>query len=256
MDTAKFAEAVAEASPVATENLAAEVVPPAAQQKFEAMNGSAEDLIAKAREQEKQKLYPQMERLKEELSALRKEKEEKEAEEARLRAEAEADAKRRAEEEMDVRELLKSKEQEWMMQLEAERMERERAIALLDQERQFQELQQYRTQRVEDERENIIPELLDLVHGDSADEIEASISSLKDRSARILDSAQQAMSSARRDMVGTRTTIPAAGPLDTDSENRMFSPEDISKMSMSDYQKYRERLLGATANSRGRGLFG
>lgn len=254
MDTTKFAEAVAEASPVATENLSPEINPLVEQPKFEAVGN--EDLIAKAREQEKQKLYPQMERLKEELSQLRKEKEEKEAEEARLRAEAEADAKRRAEEEMDVRELLRSKEQEWNMQLEAERMERERAIALLDQERQFQELQQYRTQRVEDEREAIIPELLDLVHGSSADEIEASISSLKDRSSRILESAQQAMSSARRDMVGTRTTIPAAGPLDTDSENRNFSPDDIKNMSLSDYQKYRERLLGSTANNRGRGLFG
>ena len=187
---------------------------------------------------------------------LVKKREEREAEEARQKAEADAEAKRRAEEDMDVRSLLQQKEQEWNMQLEQERTERERAIALLDQERQFQELQAYRAQRVEAEREAIIPELLDLIDGNSPDEIENSIANLKDRSTRILDSAQQAMSSARRDMAGSRVTAPAAGPLDTDSENRSFSPEDISKMSMSDYQKYRERLLGSTASSRGRGLFG
>lgn len=157
---------------------------------------------------------------------------------------------------MSVRELLQQKEMEFAAQLEAERIEREKAFALLERERQFQELQAYRSDRIEAERDNIIPELLDLVDGGTPEEIEASITNLKDRSARILDSAQQAMQSARRDMVGTRTTIPASGPLDTDSENRSFTPEDISKMSISDYQKYRERLLGTAAASRGRGLFG
>lgn len=227
---------------------------PQESKRFEEVN--AEDMIAKAREQEKAKLYPQLERLKEEVASLKKERESAEAEEAAKRAEAEAEAKRRAEEEMSVRELLQQKEMEFSAQLEAERIERERAFALLDRERQYQELQSYRAERVDAERDNIIPELLDLIDGGTPDEIESSIASLKDRSARILDSAQQAMQSARRDMVGTRTTIPASGPLDTDSENRSFTPEDISKMSISDYQKYRERLLGNAAASRGRGLFG
>lgn len=211
--------------------------------------------IERAREQEKAKLYPQMERMKEEISQLRRAAEEREAEEARQREAAAAESKRRAEEEMDVRELLKSKEHEWSEQLQRERDERERAIALLEQERQFQELQAYRAQRIEAERESIIPELVDLVDGSSPDEIEDSIKSLKDRSARILESASQALSSVRRDMVGTRATAPAAGPLDTNTE-RQFSPDDIKNMSMTEYQKYRGRLLGDSAGSRGRGLFG
>lgn len=257
IDSATFVEAVVENSPVSADNISDETMITAAEQqqsRYEALPN--EDLIAKAREQEKQKLYPQLERLKDEVSQLRKEREEREAEEARLRAEAEAEAKRRAEEEMDVRELLRTKEQEWSQQLEQERLERERAIALLDQERQFQELQAYRMQRLEQERDNIIPELLDLIDGGTPDEIENSIASLKERSSRILDSAQQAMQSARRDMVGTRPTVPASGPLDTDSEQRQFSPDDIKNMSISDYQKYRDRLLGSSAVGRGRGLFG
>jgi DNA repair exonuclease SbcCD ATPase subunit len=225
-------------------------------QQIDNFDAFSADDIAKAREQEKQKLYPQLEKLKDEVASLRREREEREAEEARLRAEQEAEARRRAEEEMDVRELLKTKEQEWSSQLEQERVERERAIALLEQERQFQELHAYRQQRLEAERENIIPELIDLIDGSTPDEIESSIASLKDRSSRILESAQQAMTSARRDMTGSRVTAPASGPLDTDSENRSFSPEDIRNMSVTDYQKYRERLLGSAAANRGRGLFG
>jgi len=253
MDTESFTEAVVESSPSAAESLSQALLPETPQSRFDAF--TAED-VSKAREQEKQKLYPQLERLKDEVSNLRKERDDREADEARAKAQADADAKRRAEEDMDVRSLLAQKEQEWGQQLEAERTERERAIALLDQERQYQELQAWKVARVETERDNIMPELLDLVNGSSPDEIENSITSLRDRTARILDSAQQAMSSARRDMAGTRITTPAAGPLDTNSE-RQFTPDDISKMSMSDYQKYRERLIGAGASSsRGRGLFG
>jgi hypothetical protein len=216
---------------------------------------TAED-IARVREQEKSKVYPQLERMKEEISSLKREKEAREAEEAAALAEAEAEARRKAEEEMEVRDLLAKKEQEFTAQLEAERLERERAFALLETEKRFQEIQSYRQQRVEQERDNIIPELLDLVDGSSIEEIDASINSLRERSERILDSAQQAMQSARRDMAGSRVTAPAAGPLDTDPDNRTYTPDDIRGMSMADYMKNRQRLLGESASSRGRGLFG
>jgi hypothetical protein len=223
------------------------------EKQFEAF--SAED-IARAREQEKSKVYPQIERLREELSALKREKEEREAAEAAAQAEAETEARRKAEEEMEIRDLLAKKEEEFTSQLEAERLERERAFALLETEKRFQELQGYRQQRLEQERDSIIPELLDLVDGSSLEEIDASIENLRERSSRILDSAQQAMQSARRDMAGSRVTAPAAGPLDTDPDNRSYTPDDIRGMSMADYMKNRQRLLGDSAASRGRGLFG
>lgn len=226
---------------------------PAQDRQFEAF--TAED-IARAREQEKSKVYPQLEKLREELAALKREKEERESLEAAAQAEAEAEARRKAEEEMEIRDLLAKKEEEWNSQLEAERLDRERAFALLENERRFQELQSYRQQRLEQERDNIIPELLDLVDGSSLEEIDASIENLRERSSRILDSAQQAMQSARRDMAGSRVTAPAAGPLDADPENRSYTPDDIRQMSMADYMKHRQRLLGDSAASRGRGLFG
>jgi predicted lactoylglutathione lyase len=223
---------------------------------------SAED-IAKAREQEKAKLYPQMEKMKEELSSLKKAREEqaaKEAEREQRNAEElvrkEAQKKEEEESELSFKDLLKKKEQEFQSQLEAERLERERAFALLEQERKFQEVMNYRQQRVEQERDNIVPELIDLIDGNSADEVEQSIAMLKEKSARILSSAQQAMQSARQQMAGTRITNPAAGPLDNDSEQKSYSPDSIREMSLADYAKQRAKLLGTAASNRGQGLFG
>lgn len=216
----------------------------------------SEEDLHKVREQEKSKLYPQIESLKEELNSLKQDRESRLEEEARLRAEAEAESKRRAEEEMDVRELLTAKEQEWAERLETERQERETAFALLDRERQFNEIQNYRSARLEEERDNIIPELLDLISGNTAEEIEESIAGLKGRSSRILESAQQAMSSARREMTGSRVTSPPSGPLDTNSEQQTFTAEQIAAMSVSEYAKYRGKLLGQAASDRGKGLFG
>lgn len=224
---------------------------------------TAED-IAKARSQEKAKLYPQVEKLQEELAALKKEREEREAIEAERRAKRqereaarEAEKKAQEEDEMSFKKLLKTKEQEFQAQLEQERLEREKAFALLEREREFQELQTYRQQRLEAERENIIPELIDLISGNNQDEIEQSIAGLKERSARIFDSVATASQQTRKEMQGARITSPASGPLDNDSEQRSYSPNDISNMSMADYAKNRAKLLGNGGNNRGgQGLFG
>jgi DNA repair exonuclease SbcCD ATPase subunit len=225
--------------------------------------GYTADDIAKAREQEKAKLYPQLEKMKEELASLKREREEAAAREAERQTrivEEESRAaqlkKEQEENELSFKDLLKKKEQEFQSQLENERLERERAIALLDQERKFQELMNYRQARLEQERDNIIPELIDLIEGDSQDAIEQSIATLKDKSARILDSAQQAMQSARAQMAGPRITAPAAGPLDTNSDTQTLTPDSIRDMSLADYAKQRAKLLGNAASNRGQGLFG
>ena len=215
-----------------------------------------EDDLARVRSQEKEKLYPQIDKLKEELDTIKKERD---AELAARAAEAEAKAKAQQEaleSDMDVRSLLKQKESEWQEQLERERQERERAFALLEREKSFADLQNYRAQRVDAEREAIIPELIDLISGNSREEIDASVEGLKERSARILESAQSAMQNARREMTGTRVTTPPAGPLDTQSDSRNFTAEDIQSMSMNEYAKYRERIMSDAARGKSRGLFG
>jgi hypothetical protein len=219
--------------------------------------------IAKARAQEKEKLYPVVDKLKEELALLKQKEAEREAKEAERKAarvardaEAAAAKKKQEEEELEVRSLLQIKEQEWQSKFEQERAEREKAFALLEREREFQELTTYRQNRIEQERESIIPTLIDLVQGSTKDEIEQSILALKAKSAQIFEDVAAASQNSRKEMVGTRITVPASGPLDNDSASGSFNPNDISNMSLADYAKNREKLLGMTGKNRGQGLFG
>jgi len=219
-----------------------------------------EEDLAKVRSQEKDKLYPVVDQLKAEVAALKKEKEEKAArkaaEEAEKLAKKAEKEKAKVEQDLDAKDLIKLKEQEWAEQLERERQERERAFALLERERTYADLQAYRQQVLDQERDNIIPELVDLISGNTREELQASVDSLKERSARILESAQAAMQNARKEMRGTSTTLPAAGPLETNSENRQFTAEDIQSMSVQEYAKYRSRLLSPGAQGKTKGLFG
>ena len=215
-----------------------------------------EDDLAKVRSQEKDKLYPVIEELKNKVSLIEKEKEEIAA---RIAAEADAEAarlKEAQESELDAKSYAELKTKELQEQLERERSERERAFALLERERNFAELQSYKQVKLEQERDNIIPELLDLVAGNTPEEVDASLEGLKDRSSRILESAQAAMQNARKEMRGTSTTLPAAGPLETNSESRQFTAQDIASMSMNEYAQYRSRLLSPGAQGKTKGLLG
>jgi len=217
--------------------------------------------LARVRSQEKDKLYPQIDSLKEQLDALKRERDEelavKLAEKEALEAQLAEEAKRKQEEELELRDLLKVKETEWSEQLERERQERERAFALLEREKTFAEIQSYRNQRIAQESENILPELIELINGETVDEIESSIQGLKAKSSSIMDNVQQATQAARRDMTGTRvTTPPNAGPLDIETGNRQFSAEDINNMSLNDYAKLRSKLLSPQAQGLSSGLFG
>ena len=216
--------------------------------------------LAKVRSQEKDKLYPEIERLKEEVLSLKKDKEEKAARKAAEEAEklvkkAEKE-KSKLEEDLDAKELLKLKEAEWQEQLARERQERESAFALLEREREFANLQSYRQQILEQERDNIIPQLVDFIHGNTVEELNASVEQLKERSASILESAQAALTQQRRDQVGTKATLPPAGPLETNSEQRMPTAEEIAAMPMNEYAKYRNRILSPRAQGRSSGLLG
>lgn len=254
VDTPEAQEAFLTDVPAATET---KVTPVAtATNAVNANSIYTEEDLKRVREQEKSKLYPQIDSLKEELNSLKKEREERLAEAAARQAEAEAEAKKKAEAEMDVRQLLEAKEKEWADKLEAERLERERAFTLLDRERQYAELNEYRNRRLAEEQDNIMPELVDLISGNTPEEIEQSITGLRERSSRILESAQSAMQSARREMTGSRVTAPPTGPMDTNMEQNQLTAEQIAAMSVTEYAKYRGKLLGKAASDRNKGIFG
>ena len=226
-----------------------EVVAPVTDSKA----GYTEVDLQRVREQEKSKLYPQIDSLKEEINLLKKDREAQLAEAAAIAKEKEEAARKLAESEMDVRALLEKKEQEWTAQLEEIRQEGARKDALLERERQYAELTAYRNRRLAEEQDNIMPELVDLISGNSADEIEQSITGLRDRSTKILESAQQAMQSARRDMKGTSTTLPPT--MENNSAQQQFTADQIAAMSVTEYAKYRDRLFPG-ANNQNKGIFG
>jgi chromosome segregation ATPase len=242
-----FASEVNHTAPVAQQAVAEE--------QFAQVKGYTEtELVQKAREQEKSKLYPQIDSLKEEINLLKKDREERLAE-ARAAQEAAAEAERKKlEADMDVRTLLEQKEKEWASKIESERLERERAFALLEREREYAELTSYLNRRISEEQQNIAPELIDMIAGNNVEEIENSISKLKEKTSKLLEAMTQANQQVRREMTGTRTTLPPT--LENNSDQQSYTPEQIASMSVADYAKNRSRLLGSAANDRNKGIFG
>jgi DNA replication initiation complex subunit (GINS family) len=123
--------------------------------------------------------------------------------------------------------------------------------ALLEKERRIQQIESYRQRRLTEEQEAIIPELIDLIAGNSEEDIENSIAVLRDRSSAIIESIQQATSQSGR-LRGPQVTAPPTGPMDNQQEYQTMSADDIRNMPMDQYTKMRERLMQATRNSRGR----
>lgn len=203
--------------------------------------------IERARQQEKEKLYGQLEEVRTELNTIRAEREaaQRAAEEARQAAEAEA--RRREEEEMDLRALLTKRDEEYNQRFAEVEEERRRAEALLMKEREVGQLNEYRQQRLSQEAENIIPELLDYVSGNSAEEIEAAIEAAKQRSASIVAGVRQFQQQQVQGMRGVSSTAPPMGPMETQQEQRPLSAAEIAAMSPAEYMKHRGQLLQASS---------
>lgn len=213
---------------------------------------SAED-IERIRKEEKDKLYPQLakvseleQRLKtfeEERAASQKTKEQQESEEHER-----TEAARR--EEMSAKELVEETRREWETRFNEERARREQQEALLERERQFTTLMQHRTKRLAEEGEDIIPQLRDLVTGSTPEEIDASISSLKERSSAIFQDVQQAQQGIRAAMPGVRPTAPTIGPMEQNEESQQtYSAEDIRARDMTWYIQNRDKLLPAASRA-------
>ena len=229
----------------------------------------SEDDVENIRKQEKDKMYKRLEEadtrvksMEEQMSVISAEREaaRKEAEE---RANKEAEIIRQREiDELSAKELLLKKEDEfnqrinsveaeWQERLNAIEAQRQAQEALLDKERQMQALIHYRNNRLQAEQEAIIPELIDLVSGNSEEEIEQSIAVLRERSSAIIESIQQATAQQQGRLRGAPVTAPPVGPMETQTEYQQLNADDIRNMSMDQYSKMRDRLLNARS-SRGR----
>lgn len=228
-----------------------------------------EEEVEQIRKQEKDKLYKRIEEadtrvksMEEQMTLLAQEREQARLE-AEEKARQEAELLRQREiDELSAKELLAKREDEFNLKIkdlesdyrkrfEEIETQRQAQEAILEKERRLQELTSYRSRRVSEEAEYIIPELLDLVSGNSEDEIETSINVLRDRSSAILESIQQAAQQQQGRLRGTQVTAPPIGPMETQTEYQTLTADDIRNMSMEQYEKMRDRLLNARSN-RGR----
>lgn len=227
----------------------------------------SEEDVELIRKQEKDKLYKRLEEadgrtkaLEEQISLLARDREEaiKQAQETARKEEEER--RKREFEELSAKELLSKKEDEfnakiqnidaeWQNRFSQIEQERQAQQALLEKERSLRDLETYRQRRMHEEQEAIIPELIDLVAGGSPEEIEASVEILKQRSAAILASVQQA--TTPRTVKGAPVTAPPIGPMETQTEYQTLTADDIRNMSMDQYVKMRDRLLNSRS-SKGR----
>jgi len=229
----------------------------------------SEDDVENIRKQEKDKMYKRLEEadtrvksMEEQMAVIAAEREAA-RKEAEQRANKEAEIIRQREiDEMSAKELLLKKEDEfnqrinsveaeWQERLNVIEQQRQAQEALLDKERQMQALIHYRNNRLQAEQEAIIPELIDLVSGNSEEEIEQSIAVLRERSSAIIESIQQATAQQQGRLRGAPVTAPPVGPMETQTEYQQLNADDIRNMSMDQYSKMRDRLLNARS-SRGR----
>jgi hypothetical protein len=208
----------------------------------------------RVRQEEKDKLYPRLSTMEEELKKVREDREAETKAQTAAREKAEAEAKSKAEEEMSAKELLAAKEQEWKNEIAALRSERERDAAMLEAERRFAAVESYKTRRMAEEAEHIMPELRDLVTGSTEQEVENSIATAVSKTGAILENIKAHQQQQRQQQRGTSITTPPAGPLENDATYETITAEDIRNMNPAEYAKNRDKLLQAASASRRGGV--
>lgn len=205
--------------------------------------------VARIRTEEKEKLYGRMSAQEEELNALRREREERVKAEKAAEAARQAEIKAKEEEEMELRDLLTRKEQEWEEKFTGLKGQYETDRSIFEQERRFQALSDYRRDMLEANQDSIMPELRDLVTGNTEEEILQSIEQMQQRTSAIMQNVSDGVAAQRQTMRGAAPTSPPVGPMENESSNLSLTPEAIAAMDQQTYARYRERLLQAAGQA-------
>lgn len=221
--------------------------------------------IAAARKQEKDKLYPEIENQKAQIAALTAQMEQfnAAAEEARRTAElqvqeAENARKAREEAELSAHDLILRKEDEWnvkftTLQTEADQRiaaienERLQALAILAKDQELQALTSYKQRRIAEVGDDLAPIFVDVITGNTEDEIERSISTFVAKSSAIIEANQQTAPPPKLQRVqGVPTTgAPSSGTLEDQSSQQTYTLEQIKNMPMDTYMLIRDQLKDA-----------
>ncbi|MEU5425183.1 hypothetical protein AB0H73_06195 [Streptomyces olivoreticuli] len=220
--------------------------------------------LNRVRSEVKEQLYSRLstqeetlKQLQEELATQRAAREAEEQAKAEImkKAEEEAEAKRKAE--LSAKALVEEQRTEFEARLAAIEEQRQKEAELYAKERAWQELQRYKSQAVAAAQNEIAPELLDLIGGEDQATIDASIAAMKEKSAAIAASVQQAQTQARANMRGTAPTGYGIGPGGTVGESLKLTPEQIRDMPMSEYVKRRtQQGMPGSERASNQGMFG
>jgi hypothetical protein len=184
--------------------------------------------------------------------------------EARLAAEqAQADAEaaaleQRRREELSFREALEESQATTQRQIQELTQGIQARDVLLQKEREYGDLMQYRSDRLTAEADHIMPTLTEFVTGNTREEIDAAIEKVKTKTNETVAAMQQASVAARMAAPGVSPTAgpPVGGPLDTADSTRTYSVDELKDMPLGEYAQQRQALLGAASNAyRGKGMF-
>lgn len=243
------------------------VEPPAPKPTPPVTKTFTEQEVERIRQEEKDKLYgrlseweKQFNEQREQLAALQAAKDAEvaaAAEAARAAAEEEA---RKKWEEQDSKTLLAEVNQQWEQRFQTLQQERELERAAFAKEQEFAALKEYANEKVNAAKANneIAPELVDFVSGNTQEEIDASLEFVKAKSAEIAENIRNAAIAQRAAMPGVSTAgYSTSGPMDSTPGTKTFTADELKNMSMADYQRYRDQLLPAARSAQqGRGLYG
>lgn len=195
---------------------------------------------------------PRFQEMTAELKELRAFQRKAEKQEQERLAAIEAEKKRAAEAEMSAKELLEKRQAEFDARLAGFQAENEQRVALMEKEIQLSRLQAYVQRRVNEERDNIAPQLIGFIDGNSEEEVEASIERVKATTSEIMEEVRSSATRLRAGMPGVSASAGTNGvtPLD-EPASRELSADDIRGMGMKEFAALREKLGMAGVSNQG-----
>lgn len=229
---------------------------------------SAEE-IAKARQDEKNKLYPRMEKLESQLSeanqfieAFRKQQEDAAKAAEQAQKDEEAKARKAKEDEMSVKDFtdqrVESLNASWEEKFNRLQAERDQERAILEKERAYNELVDYRNGRLAEAAamNEIAPQFHDFITGDTREQIDSAIERAKAATTSIAQETSQLLNQQPPRGVSA-TGYAAFGPMEGVLGQKTYTPDDINQMSMKEYSEWRVKAgIGSGEAARNRGILG
>jgi hypothetical protein len=207
--------------------------------------------VVEAHGQTLQSMEQQIAAMNEEIRISREAREAAEtarAEEERQRL----DAERLVEEEkLSATELVNKVRGE--MQGEFDRLREENASkdAILEQERRFNALQEYRNARLSDPQiaASVMPHLHQYIGGNSEQEIEEAIARAAQTSQAITQEVAEYQQAFRQGAVGVSPASPSVGPMEIQQNQQSMSAEQIAALNPDEYARLRPALLRAAGQA-------